>query len=194
MDNNEKLLQHKLKCKLCQNLIQDYDVKLYTNQPELMIYAEIKNKYEITFETLKEHKLFIPQLYTQKQLLELIRDHDFSKSTNSLVKENKLISDTKYMQKICNNILWEEIPLIINDIIIKAKNKNISTNVLISILDKLVACSKKIEMDDIGEINMNEAVNDEAGKRKDMGGLAQKSFENMIDELKKANEALKNDD
>ena len=159
-----------------------------------MIYAEIKNKYEITFETLKEHKLFIPQLYTQKQLLELIRDHDFSKSTNSLVKENKLMADTKYMQTICNNILWEEIPLIINDIINKAKNKNISTNVLISILDKLVACSKKIEMDDIGEINMNEAVNDEAGKRKDMGGLAQKSFENMIDELKKANEALKNDD
>jgi hypothetical protein len=98
------------------------------------------------------------------------------------------------MQAICNNILWEEIPLIVNDIINKAKNKNISTSALISILDKLVACSKKIEMDDIGEINMNEAVNDEAGKRKDMGGLAQKSFENMIDELKKANEALKNDD
>ena len=194
MDNNEKLLQHKLKCKLCQNLIQDYDVQLYTGQSEFIIYAQIKSKYDITFEILKEHKLFIPQLYKQKELLDKIRDYDFSINSQNDINESKLSKDTSYMQKIFNNILWEEIPVLVDRIISKSKGDNMSLTKLITILDKLIACSKKIEAEDnivVGEIEQR---NEESGKQNQGNGLTEKSILKTINVLEQANELLKDYD
>ena len=194
MDNNEKLLQHKLKCKLCQNKIQNYDVQLYTGQSEFIIYAQIKSKYDITFEILKEHKLFIPQLYKQKELLDKIGDYDFSINSQNDINESKLSKDTSYMQKIFNNILWEEIPVLVDRIISKSKGDNISLTKLITILDKLIACSKKIEVEDnivVGEIEQR---NEESGKQNQGNGLTEKSILKTINVLEQANELLKDYD
>ena len=194
MDNNENLLQHKLKCKLCQNKIQNYDVQLYTGQSEFIIYAQIKSKYDITFEILKEHKLFIPQLYKQKELLDKIRDYDFSINSQNDINESKLSKDTSYMQKIFNNILWEEIPVLVDRIISKSKGDNISLTKLITILDKLIACSKKLEAEDnivVGEIEQR---NEESGKQNQGNGLTEKSILKTINVLEQANELLKDYD
>ena len=194
MDNNENLLQHKLKCKLCQNKIKNYDVQLYTGQSEFIIYAQIKSKYDITFEILKEHKLFIPQLYKQKELLDKIRDYDFSINSQNDINESKLSKDTSYMQKIFNNILWEEIPVLVDRIISKSKGDNISLTKLITILDKLIACSKKIEAEDnivVGEIEQR---NEESGKQNQGNGLTEKSILKTINVLEQANELLKDYD
>ena len=194
MDNNEKLLQHKLKCKLCQNKIKNYDVQLYTGQSEFIIYAQIKSKYDITFEILKEHKLFIPQLYKQKELLDKIRDYDFSINSQNDINESKLSKDTSYMQKIFNNILWEEIPVLVDRIISKSKGDNMSLTKLITILDKLIACSKKIEAEDnivVGEIEQR---NEESGKQNQGNGLTEKSILKTINVLEQANELLKDYD
>jgi hypothetical protein len=194
MDNNEKLLQHKLKCKLCQNKIQNYDVQLYTGQSEFIIYAQIKSKHDITFEILKEHKLFIPQLYKQKELLDKIRDYDFSINSQNNINESKLSKDTSYMQKIFENILWEEIPVLVDRIISKSKGDNISLTKLITILDKLIACSKKIDSEDNIVVGGIEQRNEESGKQDQGNGLTEKSILKTINALEQANELLKDYD
>ena len=188
MDN--KILQHKLKCKLCQNGIQDYDIDLYTNQSEYLIYAEIINKLNITFETLKEHKLFIPQLYTEKQLLDKIKNHDFS-NKRKLISDAELEKNTKYMQKIVDNILWEEIPAIVDKIIMAGKSGKIKTNTLISILDKLISCSKRIANKDSILVEDLENRNLDADKGINMTGLSEENMHNTINIIKEANEMLK---
>lgn len=188
MDN--KILQHKLKCKLCQNGIQDYDIDLYTNQSEYLIYAEIQNKLNITFETLKEHKLFIPQLYTEKQLLDKIKNHDFS-NKRKLISDKELEKNTKYMQKIVDNILWEEIPAIVDKIIMAGKSGKIKTNTLISILDKLISCSKRIANKDNILVEDLENLNLDADKGINMTGLSEENMHNTINIIKEANEMLK---
>lgn len=187
MDN--KILQHKLKCKLCQNKIKSYDVQLYCGLNEFEIYAQIQKDYNITFETMKEHKLFITEFYTEKELLNVIKDYDFD-ITDKRIKEEKLNEKTKYMQSVCNNILWEEIPVLINKIIQHSKTGKISAKNLVIVLDKLLTCSKNIGTDEIALVGSIESGNDEAGKREDMGGLTQQSFEEMIEGIKRANEIL----
>jgi hypothetical protein len=194
-NNNDKLLQHKLKCKLCINKITNYDVDLYTNsKSEFVIYAQVKAKFDITFDILKEHKLFIPQIYSEKSLLAKIKDHNFNINNNG-INETKLSKNIEQMQLICNSIIWEEIPVLLNKIVEASKSGKISINTLTSILDKLVSCSKKIDKNEINfiDINKDESLNCDPGKGNNMQGLTQENFMKTIDALKKANKRLKDD-